>query len=411
MGTSFLHRASGASVRNGAPGGAGAKASGRAAQVFALAFAALLLLAPLPLAAEEGETAPGSVNAAPVDYARFVPALVENFAVPAARQLTERLVTLEKAIADACAPGAGADAAETFDEAFTAAVAAHGRLSALRAGALADDTRAERLAFVPDSRGVVRRQVSRLLAARDQTATDPETLRQKSVALQGLTALEWIAYDKTGEVVLGRAGTGAGNGADEAARYACAYAAALGARLEETAREVSEAFAAPDGQTALLLSPGPDNALVRTDKEAASFVFNALLTSLELARDQIVGPLLDDGPVTLRAARIPFSRSHAGFVHLAALIDGFADAIVAAGYPQARSDGAWIGNTLAFEAGNAHGALEDVSRDPAIALEGEKDLGRLTYVRTVLDGLRPMIAGELAGHLDFKGGFNALDGD
>ena len=174
---------------------------------------------------------------------------------------------------------------------------------------------------------------------------------------------------------------------------------------------MSEAFGAPSGQTALLLAPGPDNALVHTDKEAASFVFNALLTSLELARDQIVGPLLDEGPVTLRAARIPFSRSHTGFVHLAALIDGFADAIVAAGYPEARSDGAWIGNTLSFEAGNAHGALEAVDPDPALALEGEKDLGKLTYVRTILDGLRPMVAGELAGHLDFKGGFNALDGD
>uniref|UniRef100_UPI003BACE392 imelysin family protein n=1 Tax=Stappia sp. TaxID=1870903 RepID=UPI003BACE392 len=410
MGTSFRHRMSGpAAGRGTAPvGGAGA-ALWRTG--LAIACAAALSLAPRPGVADEGEPETGAVDTTPVDYARFVPALIENFARPAASDLTESLVTLEKTISGVCAKDAGPDAAEAFDEAFAGAVAAHGRLAALRAGALADDARAERLAFVPDSRGVVRRQVTRLVAARDETATDPASLREKSVALQGLTALEWIAYDKTGEVVLGRAEEGSGEEAAQAAGYACAYAAALGARLEETSREVSEAFGAPSGQTALLLAPGPDNALVHTDKEAASFVFNALLTSLELARDQIVGPLLDEGPVTLRAARIPFSRSHTGFVHLAALIDGFADAIVAAGYPEARSDGAWIGNTLSFEAGNAHGALEAVDPDPVLALEGEKDLGKLTYVRTILDGLRPMVAGELAGHLDFKGGFNALDGD
>jgi predicted lipoprotein len=112
-----------------------------------------------------------AADAPTIDYSLLVPALVEGFAVPASRDLTARLTDLDDAIGAVCAPGLDAAAAGTarqaFDRAFVGAVAAHGRLSALRAGALADEARAERLAFVPDSRGVVRRQVTRLVAARD----------------------------------------------------------------------------------------------------------------------------------------------------------------------------------------------------------------------------------------------------
>lgn len=372
---------------------------------------AALLALPILIAGLAGQAL--AQDAAPadkgIDYSVFVPRLIERFAVPAAEDLGTRLVTLETAINAACAADLDAAAAKRaradFAAAFRAAVVAHGHLSTLRIGALADENRAERLAFIPDSRGVVRRQVTRLVAAGDPSALQASSLRDKSVALQGLTALEWIAYDKDGAVTLGSAGK------PERRDYVCGYARALGERLIETAGEVSKSYRDPDGQTALLLTPGPDNSLAKTDKEASGFVFNALLTALELSRDQVVAPLLAEGPAAARAARVPFARSHTAFDHLAATLDGFAGAINAAGFADADSDAQWIGNTVSFEARNAGQALGAISPDPLAALEDEKDLGKLAYVRTVLDGLRPMIAGELAGYLDFKGGFNALDGD
>ncbi|MBL6430834.1 MAG: DUF1513 domain-containing protein [Alphaproteobacteria bacterium] len=196
--------------------------------------------------AEGAQDGAGAAN-----YSALVPRLVGDYAVPAARDLEARLGVLRDRIADLCKePGTGTAsdaAARAFDAAFAETVAAHGRLFVLRFGALAEDTRLERLAFVPDRRGVVRRQVTRLLADPDPAATDAASLRDKSVT-QGLSALEWIAYDADGSVVLGD------NDAGRAFR--CAYAGAIAARMVGLAGEVAEAYRAPAGQTAMLLAPG-----------------------------------------------------------------------------------------------------------------------------------------------------------
>ena len=333
------------------------------------------------------------------DYARFMPALVEGYALPAAEALGARLDALGTAVDAVCAGGER----DGFADAFRAAVGAQAHLAVLRAGALADDNRLERLAFIPDGRGVVRRQVTRLIAAREDSALDALSLRGKSVALQGLTALEWAAFDGEGGVLLGDAG--------EEGAYRCAYARALAARMTATVAEVSQAFAEPSGQTALLLSAGPGNTLAVTHKEAAGLVFNALMTSLELVRDQMLAPLLGDGLASVRAARVPFSRSRSSIAYLSGAVDGLNDAIQAAGFADAVHDAAWIGNTLAFETRNAGRALDAVPADLEAALADDGAAGRIAYVHTVLTGLRATLGGELAGHLDFRGGFNALDGD
>jgi hypothetical protein len=343
-----------------------------------------------------GAQAQGTVGP---DYARFVPALVEGYALPATATLGARLDALGTAVDAACAGGAR----DGFADAFRAAVGAQAHLAVLRAGALADENRLERLAFIPDGRGVVRRQVTRLIAAREDSALDALSLRGKSVALQGLTALEWAAFDGEGRILLGEMG--------EDGAYRCAYARALAQRMTATVAEVSQAFAEPSGQTALLLSAGPGNTLAVTHKEAAGLVFNAMMTSLELVRDQMLAPLLGDGLAPARAARVPFSRSRCSIAYLSGAVQGLNDAIQAAGFADAVHDAAWIGNTLSFETGNALRALAAVPADIEAALADDEAAARLAYVHTILTGLRATLGGELAGHLDFRGGFNALDGD
>ncbi|MCA1299102.1 imelysin family protein [Stappia indica] len=351
--------------------------------------------------------APGLAQEPAIDYGRFVPALVRDYALPAARDLRDRLQELESGVARLCArvDGAGdpGEAATVFADGFAAVVDAHGWLAVSRFGALADASALERLAFVPDARGVVRRQVTRLLAKEDPSALSAATLKDKSVALQGLTALEWIAFSPDGAVVLGT------NQPDRA--YRCAYAGALVTGLIATANEVESGYATPSGQTALLLSPGLDNRLAATPKEAAEVAFKALMTGLALMKDQVLERVLEPGPANARAARAPFARSHNALRHLSAGIEGLALAITAAGYPEGTKDARWIGNSLRFETANARAALAAVPADLGAGLADPEARARLVYVNTILSGLRGMLGGELAGHLALKGGFNALDGD
>lgn len=346
-------------------------------------------------------------NAGAADYSALVPRLVGDYAVPAARDLEARLGVMRDRIADLCRePGAGtaaAAAARAFDAAFAETVAAHGRLFVLRFGALAEDTRLERLAFVPDRRGVVRRQVMRLLADPDPAATDAESLRDKSVALQGLSALEWIAYDADGSVVLGDD--------DAGLAFRCAYAGAIAARMVILADEVAEAYRAPAGQTAMLLAPGPGNALTQDPHAAAGFVFHQIATSISLLSDQVLAPVLEEGPPAARAARAPFARSHHALLHLRASLRGIETALHTAGFAKMDADAAWIGDTLAFETNNAVAALQTLPPDLASVLADPEQRASLAYVALILDGLERTVGGELAGHLGFQGGFNALDGD
>jgi predicted lipoprotein len=369
-----------------------------------IGFAGLLALVAIGLAirgAAAGEV-PGAA-----DYSALMHRLVADHAVPAARDLEARLVVLRERIAGLCADTSSSSAADVaaraFDSAFADTVAAHGRLFVLRFGALAEETRLERLAFVPDRRGVVRRQVTRLLADPDSSATDAATLRDKSVALQGLSALEWIAYAADGSVVLGDR--------DAGRAFRCDYAGALAARMAALGGEIVEAYRAPSGQTALLVAPGPDNALAHDPHEAAGFAFHQIATSLSLVSDQVLAPVLEEGPPAARAARAPFARSHHALVHLRAALGGIETALRTAGFARMDADAAWIGDTLAFETNNAVAALDALPSGLAAALADPDQRAKLAYVALVLDGLERTVGGELAGHLGFQGGFNALDGD
>jgi predicted lipoprotein len=341
------------------------------------------------------------------DFSMLVPSLVSDYAVPVARDLEARLVVLRERISGLCAEANAKSEADTaaraFDAAFGEAVAAHGRLFVLRFGALAEETRLERLAFVPDRRGVVRRQVTRLLADPDPSATDAATLRDKSVALQGLSALEWIAYAADGSVGLGDRDVGRA--------FRCAYAGAIAERTARLAGEIVEAYRAPSGQTALLLAPGPDNALAQDAHAAAGFAFHQIVTSLSLVSDQVLAPVLEEGPPAARAARAPFARSYHALLHLRAALGGIETALRTAGFAKMDADAAWIGDTMAFETKNAVAALEALPSGLAPALADPEQRAKLAYVALVLDGLERTVGGELAGHLGFQGGFNALDGD
>ncbi|MXN66642.1 hypothetical protein GR183_17125 [Stappia sp. GBMRC 2046] len=357
-----------------------------------MALAALSLLA-VPVSAQPT-----------IDYSPIVRNLVENYAVPKSAVLAETFAKLPEAIDAACADPASAEKKAAFANAFRESVDAYVRVAVLRFGALADENRLERLAFIPDARSVVRRQVDRLMAKPDPKATKPEGLREKSVALQGLSALEWVAFSSHGDVVL--------DGSSEKGAFACGYAGAIAARLTNTAENLKEAYGKGEGQTGLLLSPSPENPLVKTQKEAVEEVFNALLTGLALLRDQVLERVLEQSDPRARAARAPFSRSGNEFVYLAGGLGALGEAIAAGGFVEAApEDGRWLSGSLSFENKLAVDALNGFSEPLSAVLGDEKARRRLEVIALGTANFRDLMGKQLAGYLELSGGFNALDGD
>lgn len=355
---------------------------------FALAFISTIL----PLHAQEK-----------AGYADYVKAAVEGYIRPETRAFANAANRLPTAVEDAC-KSPGTATADEFRIAYGAAVSAFGRISFLRYGPLAEDNRLERLAFLPDARGVAQRQIRKLVADLDQSATTPESLASKSVAVQGLTALQLAAFDDGGQVTLG--------GTDEAGIYACAYSQALAVNLARLAGEVAALWEAPEGFSGQLLSAGPDNPRFHTAEEAAETLFNALVTGIVVIRDQDVLPALGNDLASAKPNRIPFSRSNFGQAYIASELSGIRDFIRASNYAKGvDNEGEWIPSSLEFEVSTSLRALARAGEPMRETVKTPEGYKALSDMLISLKGLRDLVALNLAGSLNMTGGFNALDGD
>ncbi|WP_346906362.1 imelysin family protein [uncultured Roseibium sp.] len=341
--------------------------------------------------------------AAAQDFSVNIKKSIEGYIRPAADGFARAADDLAPAI-DAVCRETTAETKAAFAQHYGDVVTTFAKISFLRYGPLLEDDRLNRLAFMPDPRGIAQRQIRKILADTDSTAIDASTLKDKSVAVQGLTALQLIAFDEDGQVVLGDPG--------EMRDFICGYTRAIAVNAAQVADEVAAAWDDPDGYSSELLMPGEKNDHVRTSKDAIEVIFNALVTGLIIVKDQDVLPALGKGPESAKAHRVPFSRSGNGLVYLASELKGIEDALRAAEFePLLSEDFAWIPDSIYFEFANAQTLLADITPPIRQSLQDGGNYDRLKVLTLTINSLRDTMAGELAGALSLSGGFNALDGD
>lgn len=337
------------------------------------------------------------------DYEPKLDNLIEAYIKPATGTFAETAAKLPDAVRGVCA-NADEASVKGFETAFSETVRDFSHVHFLRFGPLLDNDRLSRLAFLPDPRGITQRQIRKLLAAEDEGALSAATLKDKSVAVQGLTALELLAFDKNSTVRLGQA--------DDGKEFSCGYALAISENLAAMAGDIAAGWQDPDGYSAVLLSAEGGNERFHTSKEALESVFNALVTGLIIARDQDVLPALGTGKDKAKATRFPFSRSGNSVVYLSGELLGVHDAITSLDLKDLTPDDfTWIYDTLDFEFGNAVNLLETLESPLRQSFEEGDAYDKVAVLAITLKSLRDTIALELAGSLELAGGFNALDGD
>ncbi|MFB2553127.1 imelysin family protein [Ensifer soli] len=237
---------------------------------------AITLLAVNGVAAQEGAVPSGTLQEAAVPgvLARVVDAVIR----PGYRSFHAAADDLERTTAALCeAPSAASlDAAKS---AFAAAVSRWSEIEIVRDGPAIAQNRFERLLFYPDRKGTGLKQVQAAIANRDETATAPASLRGKSVAMQGLGALEFVLYGSGAEALLG-----------EKRGYRCRYGAAIAGNIAAIAGELAAEWDAPDGVGKAWKAPGPGNPLFRSDAEAVTAVLGIMVHGAETVRDQRILP-------------------------------------------------------------------------------------------------------------------------
>ena len=370
------------------------------ARLAAVVLAAAIGTGPVLAQAEGGDGA--EAPQAPIAFRPVVEQVIDKVVVPGYRALAEAADREAASVAALCAAPtpAGLDAARGG---FGTLVDAWSRVEMFRFGPARDRNRTERLFFWPDRKGLGQRQVDDLLAAADKTATDVVALREKSVAVQGLLALEYALHGE-GSASLA---------APPAAGFRCRYAAAVAVAVALTADEILDGWIVPGGFADTLRTAGPDNPVYRSHGEVVQELLRAAREQLQMDADLKLARVIGDTPGAAVPRRAPFWRSDRTLAAIIANIEAVAalNQALGAGLPE---NAAWLAGSLAFELRQAAGALgtiraagkawEDAARDPA-------SHQRLAYALIPLGSAVDMLGDAYPNALGLITGFNSQDGD
>jgi predicted lipoprotein len=292
------------------------------------------------------------------------------------------------------------DAAKT---AFAEAVKSWSRVEIFRFGPVNRDRRYERLFFWPDPKGIGLRQVQQALADKDQSVTLADPLADKSVALQGLPALEYLLY--------GDGADGLADGTPEIG-FRCSFAASVATNIDRMAKAVVEGWREGADFTKTFLTPGPEDTLYHSPKDVTLELFKAFTSGLELVRDQKLGKPLGTSPETARPKLAAFWRSDLTFPNMVGNVEGVRTLFAKGGFADvvaAESPG--VENSVLFDLDHAIDVLGAVDQPIAEVVQDEALRAKLEALRVALKSARETASSMIARGADLSFGFNALDGD
>ncbi|MCB1516792.1 MAG: peptidase M75, Imelysin [Hyphomicrobiaceae bacterium] len=284
---------------------------------------------------------------------------------------------------------------------FAALVDAWSRIEFVRFGPILTDNRLDRILFFPDPRGLGQRQVQAILANKDESATDVTSLRAKSVATQGLAALEFVLFGANGDALATPDGD-----------FDCRYALAISGAVAKTAQDVLSDWDSPDSLANQLADPEPDNPDFRTQREVLNEFIGIMVHGFENMRDSRLSMLVSEtGDVNPRIAL--FSRSELTIEALAADVAGLHNMLLTSGIENLMpEDQTWVVGSVDFEMQNFLRTADEIASEPIDELARDEDgQGKLRYLMIVTNSLQRLVVEQLAGELGLAAGFSALDGD
>lgn len=359
-------------------------------------FSAVLM--PLPSWAQEASSTVGVLDVAKVPS--VMARAVDGFIRPGYQNFTEEADTMEESMAMLCeAPSSESllNAQSTFGD----LVEAWSRIEIVRVGPVLDDNRFERILFYPDRKGTGLKQVQAVLAKPDASATSVETLKSKSVAMQGLGALEFVLF-----------GTGSENVTTADGAYRCQYGMAIAANLQRLGAELSAAWDAPDGVAAAWKTPGPTNPLYRDEAEAAKELLGVLVHAAETIRDQRIEQFYKGDPKKALTRQAIYWRSGNTFRSITANIEGLRDLLETSGMVELLAeDNRSVVSSTDFVARSLSRVSADMQPDVVAVFKDPAQIAKLDFLLLNSRDLILRLNNDLGGGIGLAAGFSFSDGD
>jgi predicted lipoprotein len=345
-----------------------------------------------------------SVQAVAFDHEAFAHRSLVQHIIPGYRQFSAAADAQDSAMAALCATPTDRALAEARN-AFGEALQAWGRIEHLRFGPIMEQNRYASLLFWPDPRGIARRQIERTLSQQDKDVLAAETLADKSVALQGFTALDILLFAPASESLAGSPPAGA---------FRCGYASAIARNMARVAKETLQAWSVPDGFAARWLHPGPDNPAFLSAEETTQAIGQAYLNGLKQLRNvRLAGPLgFKDRNV--RPLEPPVPNSGRALALAIANIEGLRALLLDTGVSEPPVPGAPPHTVMQSTVSEFGTAIATIRKAAGLSKKPFEDAAARTHLILVGFPLKNAFdtgVAYLAEEAGLTIGFNALDGD
>jgi predicted lipoprotein len=339
---------------------------------------------------------------AEADHAAIARAALTDYIQPGYAQLSLRSGTLAQALGALCAKPSAA-ALKDAKSAFAGAVQAWGQVELVRFGPIAQEHRYERLFYWPDPKGLGLKQLRAALTKRDASVTDPASLLAKSVALQGLPALEYLLY---------------GDGADalttvnEDGGFRCRFASSVAANIAAMTGQAAEGWSDAAPFTKDFLAPGPNSPFYRAPKEVTLELLKAFSGGIETVRDQKLAKPLGPKPDEARPLLAAFSLSGLTFANMADNLDGVRELFAKGGLAAiVHAESVGVEDSILFDLNHAIDVLRGIDKLFAEAARDKALRAQLEALRVSLKGAEGTAVDMITRGAGLSFGFNAMDGD
>jgi uncharacterized protein len=285
--------------------------------------------------------------------------------------------------------------------AFDGIVATWSIVEPIKIGPAIEENRFERILFYPDRKGMGLRQVRTVLMKKDPGALNQADIKDKSVAVQGILALEYVLNGLDFEDLSSKKG-----------EYRCQFGLSIAKNLDTLATEISDAWAKPDGVQASFRKPGPDNPLFHDDKEALFAVLGFIVHGLENIKDQRIAAFYEGADKLPMTRKALYYRSYNTMPSIAANLEGLLRIWSESGMKELlQGDAKPIGGNADFNFTSAINAAVamDLPLDEALVDDTQK--GKLAFLILTLKEQIKLLDADYGKAVGLGAGFSFSDGD
>ncbi len=340
-----------------------------------------------------------AANAA-FDLDKVMLGMADGFIRPAYANFAAKANAMETAMNTLCAAPSVA-AGEAANDAFSQSVIAWANAEMLRSGPVMESNRLERILFFPDRKGTGLKQIQAALVSADSTVLDAASLAKKSVAMQGLGALDYVLSGADAQTLNSPEGN-----------FRCRYGLAVSQNIHSMAADLASAWTKDGAVDKAWNSHGADNPFADNDREAMNLVLGTVIHGLELVRDVRIGAFLDVKDRKDRPKSALFWRSQNTMrtvvENLAALERIFAASGLDAALPQ---DEAYVADSIRFDFKVAINAAKALDMPVETLLADEKARKKLIFLHATVGDLIHRFDQDFAIATGLAAGFSFADGD